>query len=214
MMSTSLRCALHAFSILFALLPVEASSRQAGHPVDQSVAIGNQAADEARIPVNLVLIPTLRPVVERMWHQSPTFKAQCARLRQTPSLLVDIRFGNASQLGAARGRTHFRRSSRHASRADIYIDFELRSVHQWIEMIAHELEHVIEQLDEVELTPGDRHGVYLTASGAFETARALHIGQQVGREVDDVAYKAPTLRRQCGCDCTRSGVGVEPLRCE
>jgi hypothetical protein len=131
-----------------------------------------------------------------MWRQSPTFKAQCARLSHTPSLLVDIRFGNASQLGAGRGRTDFTRSPRHTMRADIYIDFELRSVHQWIEMIAHELEHVIEQLDEVELTPADQHGVYLTAGGAFETARALHIGQTVAREVDAAAYKESPLRRR------------------
>ena len=196
MMSTSLRCALHAFSILFPLLPAEGSSRQAGHPVDQSVAMGNQAADEARMPVNLVLIPTLRPVVERMWHQSPTFKAQCARLRQTPSLLVGIRFGTTSQLGAGRGRTDFRRSPRDTMRADIYIDLELRSVHQLVELIAHELEHVIEQLDEVELTPADGHGVYLTAGGAFETARALHIGQTVAREVNDAAYSGSPLRRR------------------
>ena len=79
MMSTRVRCALPAFSILFALSPADASSRQAGRPVDQSVAIGHQAADEARIPVNLAVIPTLRPVVDKMWHQSPTFKcAVCA----------------------------------------------------------------------------------------------------------------------------------------
>lgn len=196
MMSTRVRRALPAFSILFALSPADASSRQAGRPVGQSVAIGHQAADEARIPVNLAVIPTLRPVVDKMWHQSPTFKAQCARLRQTPSLLVNVRFGNASQLAAGRGRTDFRRSPRHTMRADIYIDLELRSVHHWIEMIAHELEHVIEQLDDVELTPADRHGVYLTAGGAFETARALHIGHTVAREVDAEAYSGSPLRRR------------------
>jgi len=144
--------------------------------------MGNQAADEARIPSNLVLTPILRPVVETMWHQSPTFKAQCARLRQVPSLLVELRFGNGSQLGASRGRTGFVRSSRY-TRADIYIGQELRSVTQLAELIAHELEHVIEQLDDVELTPDGRHGVYLTAAGAFETARASYIGQKVSREV-------------------------------
>jgi hypothetical protein len=55
--------------------------------------------------------------------------------------------------------TDFVRPSRGITRADICIDLELRSVAQLVETIAHELEHVVEQLDDVELTPDGWHGV-------------------------------------------------------
>jgi hypothetical protein len=177
------------------LLP-SATSTQLVSALDQSVSVPDETAEKTvAIPPNF-LTPILRPVIETMWHQSPTFKAQCARLRAAPSLLAEIRLGSASQLGSGRGRTDFVRSSRDTARAIIYINLDLRSVDQLIELIAHELEHVIEQLDEVELTPSDRHGVYLTATGAFETARAIHIGQKVSREVYGATYSGPTLRRR------------------
>lgn len=177
------RSTLLALTVSVTFLRAVAPSAQVVPAFDHSVAIGNQAADEARMPSNFVLTPILAPVVETMWHQSPTFNAQCARLRQAPSLLVELRFGNASQVGAGRGRANFVRSSRDSTRAEIYIDPKLRSVAELVELIAYELEHVIEQLDDVELTADTRHGVHLTAGGSFETVRAGHIGQKVSREV-------------------------------
>jgi hypothetical protein len=59
-----------------------------------------------------------------------------------------------------------------------------------VELIAHELEHVIEQLDHVDLPsraalPGT--GVRRTVSpdGAFETTRASQTGLRVAQEVRD-----------------------------
>jgi len=132
---------------------------------------------------NLVVTSTLRPVIELMWHTSPTFKAQCARLRQTPGLFVSIFLGNQSQVGA-RGRVVFVRAQGDLVRAEVLICHDFRSTTELVEVLAHELEHVIEQLDGVQLTSDSTHGVHRTASGAFETARARHIGQKVSGEVD------------------------------
>ena len=55
---------------------------------------------------------------------------------------------------------------------------------QLVEILAHEFEHVIEQLDGVELRADPSHGVYQLANGSFETARAVHIGRQVSGEAD------------------------------
>jgi len=184
-----------AFAISVALPGT--TSAQVVLPLDQTVTIATHTTDDAlATPCNLLAPPPLRPVIEHMWRQSPTFQAQCSRLRGTSSLLVEIRFGTASQLGAVEGRTDFRRSSPNGLRADVYIDINVRSLYRWIELIAHELEHVVEQLDDVELTSAARHGVYLTASGAFETARAVHIGQKVRREVEEATHNASTLRRR------------------
>ncbi len=59
--------------------------------------------------------------------------------------------------------------------------------HGDVEMIAHELEHIIEQLDEVDLAQKarrSRSGVRATDGGrsVFETTRALHVGLRVVQE--------------------------------
>jgi hypothetical protein len=138
--------------------------------------------EKASIPSNLVATSVLRPVIEMIWRESSTFKAQCARLKSEPLVLVDIRFGNAS-LNAGRARTDFVRAPQGGTRAQVSIYPKFRSLAELIELIGHEVEHVIEHLDEVDLEPSEAHGVRQTALGTFETARAIHIGQRVSREV-------------------------------
>jgi hypothetical protein len=64
------------------------------------------------------------------------------------------------------------------------------------ELLAHELEHVLEQVDGVDLkhaaTRGEAHQL---ADGAFETARAISAGKQVAGEVLD---HAPDRIRHAG----------------
>ncbi len=141
-------------------------------------------AVDTGIPPNLVASPLLRSVLETMWHRSPTFKAQCARLRGDPSVLVELRFGSRSQVGGGRARTHFVQWQGRTARADIYIGAGVRPFVELVELIAHEVEHVIEQLDGVELTAPAQRGIRRTARGMFETARATHIGRTVAAEVD------------------------------
>jgi hypothetical protein len=135
-------------------------------------------------PSRLVVTPPLQPVIDTMWRTSPTFRAQCARLRQAPSLIVSVSIGSRPRVGAARGRVYVDRSAGLAARADILIAQDFRSVAELVEVLAHELEHVIEQLDGVELRADSSHGVSQLANGSFETARAVHVGQQVAGEVD------------------------------
>jgi hypothetical protein len=54
------------------------------------------------------------------------------------------------------------------------------------ELIAHELEHVIEQLDGIDLhalASRPATGVHVCADGAFETTRAVKVGRAVAGEV-------------------------------
>ena len=54
-----------------------------------------------------------------------------------------------------------------------------------VELIAHELEHVIEQLDGVDLEVHVRTGMaWKREDGAFETRRATEVGKRVAREVN------------------------------
>jgi hypothetical protein len=63
---------------------------------------------------------------------------------------------------------------------------EIFPLHDYVESLAHELEHIIEQLDGVDL-PGKaarrRAGVTAVSPDVFETTRATRVGQRVRSEV-------------------------------
>jgi hypothetical protein len=158
--------------------PAVAQATLAGNSTD-----GHLAIDTPSIPRNVMAAPMLRQTMHEMSQRSRTFNAQCARLRAATGLSVEIRFGNPSQIGQAEARTHVARQANEDMRATIYIDGRLRSFAQLTEVIAHELEHVIEQLDGADLTPVEGRGVFRRWDGALETARAIYIGQKVRQEV-------------------------------
>jgi hypothetical protein len=76
------------------------------------------------------------------------------------------------------------------SRIDIREGF-VRVVHVRLrvvqpEYLAHEIEHVLEQIDGVDLRTAVKNGVtgaWQTSSGAFETARAVAVGRLVAQEL-------------------------------
>jgi hypothetical protein len=62
---------------------------------------------------------------------------------------------------------------------------EIRVLDHLAELIAHEIEHVIEQIDGVDLRvqsllPGT--GVRSCMDGSFETVRAVRVGRRVAQE--------------------------------
>jgi Tol biopolymer transport system component len=97
--------------------------------------------------------------------------------------------------GAGGARTEFTRANRRLH-ASVIVSPDL-SANSLIELIAHELEHVIEQLDGVQLTGREQKGVFRDANHAFETARAAHIGQQVASEVRRSIHRT-ALQRDSG----------------
>jgi hypothetical protein len=120
-----------------------------------------------------------------MWHRSPTFRRQIARLAAHPSLVVTINPWPGVAASRNRARTSFVRKNLTLVRADVEVH-PLR-LDMLVETIAHELEHVLEQLDEVDLTRSvDRQGV--RAAGPrhrpteFETERARRVGKIVAVE--------------------------------
>jgi hypothetical protein len=83
-------------------------------------------------------------------------------------------------IGTTRARSSFRQYQFGALAAEI----EIRSAPELTELLAHEFEHLIEQLDGVDLKALAKAGMaHRLADGAFETARAVAAGQQVAGEV-------------------------------
>jgi hypothetical protein len=122
----------------------------------------------------------LRETLVEMYETSPTFRRQCRRLAAVGPvpirLHVDARLPSAS----ARARTSFDSRGGRVVAADVVLPAS-RDVS---ELIAHEIEHVLEQLDGIDLGQHtDTAAAWRSSGGAFETARAITIGRRVAKEV-------------------------------
>jgi hypothetical protein len=108
---------------------------------------------------------------------SSTFRAQCERIASARTLRVDVEL--VQTLGAVRGETTITRYEAGAVRAEVRIAFG----QDYRELIAHEFEHIIEQLDGVNLREeADRGRAWLLDGHVFETRRASEAGRRVRRE--------------------------------
>jgi hypothetical protein len=146
------------------------------------VAAQSATYDTAVTASNLGVAPVYRPLIDTMLSQSPTFRRQWARLAAAGHLSVLIRSDgpNSSRAGAM---TSIQQRPGGRIEAIVQVGVSKRTA----ELIAHELEHIIEQLDGVDLRAKSR----LAASGvrrvwdlgAYETERAIATGLRVAREI-------------------------------
>jgi hypothetical protein len=137
----------------------------------------------AELPVSLLIPKGLRPVLESMWAASPAFRRQCARLSEA-AVPITVSIGLPPGISAARAFTRIERRNGSVKCAYVYLDATLARAH---EDVAHELEHVLEQVDGVDLAgllANRVHGVRTDAQRrVLETARAAAIGRLVSYEV-------------------------------
>jgi len=160
---------------------------EAMHTMHALHVYANEESDQsprsiAMLPAHIVIQPALHEIVDSMLRSSPTFRRQCARLMSASALTVTVVRGiPAAQQSFA--------STRMMTSPDghLYAVVHLGPGAALDELIAHEFEHIIEQLDGVDLAamakrPGT--GVKeLDEAGCFETDRARTIGRQVALEV-------------------------------
>jgi hypothetical protein len=125
-----------------------------------------------------------RSYVESMLRLSPTFRRQCRRLANALGLTVVLRQFLMRPPERVRAQTSFwtDRDGR------LFATVELRAPEDQVELIAHEIEHVIERLDGVDLRaraalPGTGVRLCDGGGGAFETIRATRVGLAVAEEV-------------------------------
>jgi hypothetical protein len=139
--------------------------------------------DEARLPPNLVVAAPLRQVLESMLRDSPTFRRQCARLSHSSLTTISVDQVLIAATAPSRAVTDlsFDRDGRMLAHVQLGQSADPE------ELIAHEFEHIIEQLDGVDLPSLARRataGVRLTQDvDRFETERAVAMGRQVTHEI-------------------------------
>jgi hypothetical protein len=148
-------------------------------------ARGYETDDDIDTP-NLAVTSMYQPLIAQMLERSPRFRRQCARLARATNLEITLR-------SEARSDHHADAWTTIARRADgtRQVTISIVAGPRTIELIAHEFEHVIEQIDGIDL----RHKATLRASGVrtcecghvamYETDRAIAAGLQVARQVSD-----------------------------
>ena len=138
----------------------------------------------AAMPPNVVVADSYLPTVRDMLERSGTFRQQCRRIGSTARLAVRLRrwFPQERPTDNAANTVMVRRRD-----GVIEATILVGEAGDPVELIAHEFEHILEQLDDVDLAAmGSRPGagVYVNPSTSrFETDRAIAAGRRVAAEV-------------------------------
>jgi hypothetical protein len=150
----------------------------------QSAEQQDQRRCAAAIPANVD--PGLfAPDMLALLRISQTFRAQCDRIAADPRVRVRLAIVyNVEDNG--RAQTILRRDKTGVLVADVDVLFG----ENYRELLAHEFEHVIEQLDGVDLRQEAAEGrAWEVASGVFETRRACLAGVQVVHEAGTIPLR-------------------------
>jgi hypothetical protein len=144
--------------------------------------------ENVNLPPNLVVPTPLRKTFEAMLRDSPTFRRQCARLTNAPSISISVIVAANTR---ARAVTDFSVDRHGQTMARVQLGQRVDRE----EVIAHEFEHIIEQLDGVDLAAmAARNSTGVSArsdDGQYETERAVAAGQRVAQEVRDGQRREP-----------------------
>jgi hypothetical protein len=152
-------------------------------PVAACVDIPRQSAPDPvgapAWPCRLVVVGDLRPSVEVAWAQSPTFRSQCERLAAAGTIVLLHRASAVQTPRQAESMIGVSAEGVTVARVLVRVNVDT------VELIAHELEHVLEHLEGVNFgQAANRHRSGVTVDGhAYESARAIKAGQRVAREV-------------------------------
>src|SRR5258706_7205944 len=100
---------------------------------------------ESSLPSN-INAGNLEPDLIELLQRSETFRQQCARIAATRVLRVTVRVGLAVGAGG-RAQTIIHRYDAGGLRAEVTLGF----AEDYFELLAHEFEHILEQVDGVRL---------------------------------------------------------------
>ena len=153
------------------------------------VSLAAQTLCESSLPFNIDA-GIVEPIALALLQQSPTFKQQCLRIATTIVLRVQVRI--IPTLKGSRGQTTIQRHDTGALRAHVQLAFG----EDYVELLAHEFEHVLEQVEQVRLTEQlSTRQAWITPTGAFETRRATEVGERARQECALLAVEAIEARR-------------------
>jgi hypothetical protein len=164
------------------------------HEVVPAPSLLENGSDASRPGTNwacrLAVDEGLQPFVQRARDGSATFREQCRKLAAAGAVVI---------LRSTPERDVTRAESCIGLAAGGVIVARVRVRHggDTAELIAHELEHVLERVEGVKhLMEASRGRSDVTLiGGAFETQRAIDAGRRVAREVEEATRRAEQARR-------------------
>jgi hypothetical protein len=171
---------LHWFS-----MSVSASEAQS---VPQEQAVVARACD-AEMPRNIWIDESMVPLVRQLLERSPTFRRQWDEIVASDRVSVAVRLW-AKLSWTTRARAEIRHYGNGAIRAVIDVPVTREAP----ELVAHEFEHVVEQmhgLDLASMAREGRRGVIEAGEGAYETERAIQAGRAASDEYFGWARQVP-----------------------
>ena len=131
---------------------------------------------------SIQVVPELQADIEDLLQRSPTFRAQYRRIADSGSIVVGIHVDPRLCGSSFRARTTFRRYKSGL----IVVAVSIGPGSKQAEWIAHEFEHIIEQLDGRNLTALARANakeVWFSGGDVIETRRAIRAGHAVLEEL-------------------------------
>jgi hypothetical protein len=145
------------------------------------------------VPANVDVPRDLELTLRRLYRRSPTFRAQCERIARARHLQVSLQIDHSIP-SRCRAFTIVQRRG-YEIRAEIHLPINA----DLPELVAHEFEHVIEQIEGMNLRKLSRvkgAGVYEIDRELFESDRAQAAGRVVAAEASRRAADWTVLR--CG----------------
>lgn len=139
------------------------------------------------LPPNIDVPGPSREAVRRLLDESPTLQRQCAAIAAATPVHVTIRAVPTARLDC-RARSELAWSA--SGHLDVIVEVPIGR--DFPELVAHELEHVLEQIEGVDLAALARRrdsGVVRRADGSYETRRAHLAGLLAAMEVDAVSRR-------------------------
>lgn len=135
------------------------------------------------MPPTIQVESLLRSVTTRMLDKSPTFKRQCELIGASPAVVVKVVVVPAPRSSFTRATTTFRRYTSGITIAEV----EIPAASRFVELIAHEFEHISEYVEGVDLKTLARERpekAFVLRDGSYETSRAVQAGRIAVYEVD------------------------------
>jgi hypothetical protein len=142
------------------------------------------STERFEIPANIQVGDDMKEYLTTMLARSPTLREQCARIGAAPRTQVSVAMIGHRLGGLTRARAIARRYD--SGYLNVAIELPSVSLGDFAELLAHELEHVIEMIDKIDLSEMVRQrsgGVTRSREGVFETARAQAAGRAAAAEV-------------------------------
>ena len=167
------------FTILLLMSGLALTCNPISRPQQARASVrGRNNNKQALLPSNMIMAEGLKPYLENIWRKSRTFRQQCRQIAQAQWLRISLKFEPKP------GHTSYRALSTLTKTTSgvCLVTVRIFLPGDYIEMRGHEFEHLLEQIEAVDLKAeaGKRgSAVYQNEDGFYETARAISAGRKV-----------------------------------